>query len=103
MSKTYGSYVDTRQMHLWNRDTATGLSIKKETLQNPTSSSVVNGIRLTKHENISISDLPATLYCIERCMVPSQVNTTYTQLLTEAANIKQTLLHKAGNVQLEQV
>jgi len=88
MSKTYGAYVDTRQMHLWNRDTATGSSIKKETLQNPSSSSVANGIRLTKHEFVSISDLPATLYCIERCMVPSQVNSTYTQLLTEAANIK---------------
>ena len=88
MSKTYGSYVDTRPMWLWNRDTATGSSITKETLQNPSSSLVSNGIRLTKHEFISISDLPATLYCIDRCMVPSQVNTTYTQLLTEAANIK---------------
>ena len=88
MSKTYGTYVNTRWMYLWNRDTATGSSIRKETLQNPSSNSSSNGIRLTKHEYVSISDLPTTLYCIERCMVPSQVNTAYTQLLTEAANIK---------------
>ena len=88
MSKTYGSYTDVRWMHLWNRDAATGSHIKKETLENPASSNPANGIRLVKHENISLSELPATLYCFERCMVPSQVNTTYAQLLSEAENIK---------------
>lgn len=88
MSKTHGSYVDTRWLHLWNRDITSSLSLKKETLQNPSSNSQANGIRLEKHEYVSISDLPATLYCLERCMVPNQVNSTYAQLLTEAAAIK---------------
>ena len=88
MSKTYGSYTDVRWMHLWNRDAATGSHIKKETLENPASSNPANGIRLVKHENVSLSELPATLYCFERCMVPSQVNTTYAQLLSEAAAIR---------------
>ena len=88
MKKTYGSYEDIRSMHFWNRDTHSSLDVRKQSLQNPSSNTEANGIRIVRHEQIPVSDLPATLHCFERCMDPTKVNTTYDALLTAAANIK---------------
>ena len=87
MKKTYGSYDDIRSMHFWNRDTHSSLNVRKESLQNPSSNTETNGIRIVKHEQISMNDLPATLYCLERCADPTKVNTTFDTVLTAAANI----------------
>jgi hypothetical protein len=51
-------------MHFWNRDTHSSLDVRKQSLQNPSQNTEANGIRIVRHEQIPVSDLPATLYCV---------------------------------------
>ena len=87
MEKGTAPYTYIRHLHAWDHDTRSNLSINKQTLQNPTSNSSVNGIKVETNEVIALNDLPATLYCIERCLSPANLNTTYDNLISQAVAI----------------
>ena len=64
MVKGTAPHTYTRHLHAWNHDARSHLAISTETLQNPSSNSSVNGIKVEKNEQVAIEDLPATLYCL---------------------------------------
>ena len=87
MVKTYGSSDYVRELHLYNRDTHSHLSIKENTLRNPTSNSAANGLKEEVRRPVSLSDLPTALYCLENCISPSALNSTFDSALDAAKDI----------------
>ena len=76
-----------RHGHFWNHDSRSNLSVSENAFQNPDSNSQTNGIRIEKNEYISIQDLPNNLYCLERCLSPERLNTTYDNLIIQGEQI----------------
>ena len=76
-----------RHGHFWNHDSRSNLSVSENAFQNPDSNSSTNGIRIEKNEYISIQDLPSNLYCLERCLSPERLNTTYDNLIIQGEQI----------------
>ena len=87
MAKQFGSYTHVKNMYIWNVDTRKLLRIKKNTLVNPNSNLQTNGVRNIAIQNIPLTEMPATLYCVARCMSPNAVNSTYESVFTSAAAI----------------
>lgn len=85
MAKSFGSYTHVKNMYIWNVDTSKLLRIKKSTLENPTSNIEANGVRNMLIQSVPLTSMPATLYCLARCMSPSLVNSTYESIFTTAA------------------
>ncbi len=81
MVKGSAPYTYTRHLHAWNHDARSHLAINPSTLQNPSSNSSVNGIKVEKNEQVAVEDLPATLFCLERCISPTALNNTYDALI----------------------
>ena len=81
MVKGTAPHTYTRHLHAWNRDARSHLAISVNTLQNPSSNSSVNGIKVEKNEQVAVEDLPATLFCLERCLSPTALNNTYDELI----------------------
>jgi len=83
MKKTYDAgteweRTEYREMNVWSRDTDSSYTIKKNSFENPASSTTENGVSTIEDSIISASDLPAELYCIERCVTSSGINAHYT-------------------------
>ena len=76
-----------RHGHFWNHDSRSNLNVSESAFQNPDSNTSTNGIRIEKNEFISIQDLPSNLYCLERCLSPERLNTTYDNLIAQGIAI----------------
>tara|TARA_B100000886_G_scaffold179478_1_gene123052 strand:- start:815 stop:3922 length:3108 start_codon:yes stop_codon:yes gene_type:complete len=87
MAKNFGSYSYVKSMWMHDQSARQTLHIKKESLQNQTSKTSTNGIRQEKRENVALSEMPTTLYCIEDCLSPNALNTAYQNLLSTGATI----------------
>ena len=89
MKKIYNAgsdYEETRfrELNVWSPDTNSSYSITKNSFENPTSGTQANGVSTVADSIIKVTELPAELYCIERCMVSSLVNSHYTNLKGQA-------------------
>ena len=87
MAKTFGSKTYYRDLHLIDKSARKYFRIRPVSLVNQTSNTTAHGLKNTTHENVALSTLPTTLFCIVRCINPTALNTSYQNLLIEAAAI----------------
>ena len=89
MKKTYNqgsSYerIEYKELNVWSPDTDSSYTIKRNSFQNPTSNTVDNGVSTIEDSIVPASELPAELWCIERCIVSTKVNQHYQDAKNQA-------------------
>jgi hypothetical protein len=82
MQKTYDpgeewERTEYKELNVWSSDTDSSYTIKKNSFQNPTSGTTENGVSTIEDSIVPASELPAELWCIERCITSSGINAHY--------------------------
>ena len=70
------AWTNERGLWAWSPDTGNGYDIGIETLRNPTSNSVANGIQMETRTELTPSQYPAKLKCVFNCTSASTINAT---------------------------
>jgi len=68
---------EIRDLGVWSNDTQQFYNIQKNSFSNPTSASNTNGLITETRTFVQVGDMPATLYCIENCLVSSKIKDHY--------------------------
>ena len=89
MQKTYGAgedweFTEYRDLGVYSQDTNSQYQITKNSFENPTSSTLENGISTIQNSIIPLSELPTTLNCIQECLVSSLLTDHYTDVKNQA-------------------
>ena len=89
MKKTYNVGTDYEQsywrdLYVWSQDTGQNYRIRKESMENPTSNTVANGLSSETYTTIDASELPAKLYCLNDCLETSRLQAHYADVKTQA-------------------
>ena len=89
MKKTYDAgteweRTEYREMNVWSPDTNSSYTIGRKAFENPTSSTKENGVSTIEDSIVAASELPAELYCIERCVTSTLLNAHYTDAKNQA-------------------
>ena len=69
-------WTDYRSLWAWSPDTGQGYDIRKEALENPTSSTAAQGILVQNQEELTPSNYPAKLICVFDCPTAATINAT---------------------------
>ena len=89
MQKTYGvgedwEFTEYRDLGVYSQDTNSQYQITKSSFENPTSNTLENGISTIQNSIVPLSELPATLNCIQECLVSSLITDHYTDVKNQA-------------------
>ena len=102
MKKTYDAgteweRTEYREMNVWSPDTNSSYTIGRKAFENPTSSTKENGVSTIEDSIVAASELPAELYCIERCVTSTLLNAHYTdakiKLIQQVMQLIRVLFH----------
>ena len=89
MQKTYDpgeewERTEYKELNIWSPDTNSSYTIGKKAFENPTSSTQENGVSTIEDSFVPASELPAELYCIDRCITSTLLNAHYTNAKSQA-------------------
>lgn len=77
-------YIEHRELNTWSSDTNSNYTIAKNSFENPTDGSKENGIAVNARSQISQSELPTKLYCLNNCITATRLAAHYTDVKSQA-------------------